>query len=958
MTNYLKIRGARQHNLQNIDVDIPKDQFVVMTGVSGSGKSSLAFDTIYAEGQRRYVESLSPYARQFLGLMDKPDVDSIEGLSPSISIDQKTVSHNPRSTVGTTTEIYDYLRLLFARIGHPKCPDDGTEITKFSLDEIVEHAIADIEAETTAGKAAPHLFTVLSPIVRGKKGEFKELLDNVRSKGYTRAEIDGKLYEDFDDLSLLKTNKHNISVVTDVVSVTHRDLKDPVFIGNLRTRLGAAVEQATKLSAGLVMIRGEATHLYSENYACPVCGRSLPEIEPRMFSFNSPLGACETCKGLGTVEHIEPERIINPRLSFNEGGILPLNRLLLHDTWYMRLVKAVADAEGVSLTLPLGELSDRDKQILLYGTGKEYDVVGRNRDGRVTTIHEIWTGIIPKLEEHYFTAQSEWARMDLHQYMREEVCASCKGEKLKPEVLAITVNNENITAFTRRAVSELAPYVKEVLPGILNAYEVQVATGILKEIGIRLSFLVDVGLGYLDLARASRTLSGGEAQRIRLASQIGTGLTGVLYVLDEPSIGLHSRDVAALIGSLRHLVEIGNSLVVVEHDEETIRAADYLVELGPAAGKGGGKLVAHGTVPEITKDTHSLTGQYLSGARSIERIVSPIKTSLGTLELKGARENNLKKVNLRLPLGNLIGVTGVSGSGKSTLITETLFPALKYYVDGTFADHMGAYDRLDGYQYVRSVYLVDQSPIGRTPRSNPATYVGFFDEIRDIYAATPEARLRGFGKGRFSFNVKGGRCEKCQGAGVIKIEMQFLPDVYVTCDVCEGKRYNRETLECKYKGMTIFDILNMTITDAAAFFKNHTRIYRKLNLLCDVGLGYLTVGQGAPTLSGGEAQRVKLAAELGKREGASTVYILDEPTTGLHFDDINKLLLTLRRLVEKGNTVIVIEHNLDVIKNCQYVVDMGPEGGDAGGEIIFQGPTDEIANIRTSYTAKYLKKYL
>ena len=958
MASFIKIRGARQHNLKNIDLDIPKDQFVVMTGVSGSGKSSLAFDTIYAEGQRRYVESLSPYARQFLGLMDKPDVDSIDGLSPSISIDQKTVSHNPRSTVGTTTEIYDYLRLLYARIGHPKCPDDGTEITKLSLDEIVIRALADMEAEVLAEKARPHLFAILSPVVRGKKGEFRELLDNIQSKGYGKVEIDGTIYEDLSELSLLKTNKHDLSVVVDTISLTHKDLKDEVYMGNLRTRLTSSFEAATSLASGLAILRGAAAHLYSENYACPVCGRALPEIEPRMFSFNSPLGACETCKGLGTIEKIEPERILNPRLSFNEGGVLPLNRLLMQDTWYMRLVKAVAEEEKVSLTLPLGELSDRDKQILLYGTGKSYAVTGKNRDDRVTTIHEVWTGIIPKLEEHYFTATSEWARMDLHQYMREEVCASCRGEKLKPEVLAITVNGENITAMTKRAVTDLAAYFRDVLPRTLNGYELQIGQGILKEISLRLTFLCDVGLGYLDLARASRTLSGGEAQRIRLASQIGTGLSGVLYVLDEPSIGLHSRDVTALIGSLKHLVELGNTLVVVEHDEETIRAADYLVELGPMAGKGGGRLMAAGTIPEIVKNPQSLTGQYLSGAKSIMREERTIKTTLGTLELKGARENNLKKVDLKLPLGNLIGITGVSGSGKSTLITETLFPALKYYVDGTFSDHMGVYDRLDGYQYVKSVYLVDQSPIGRTPRSNPATYVGFFDEIRDIFASTPEARLRGFGKGRFSFNVKGGRCEKCQGAGVIKIEMQFLPDVYVKCDVCEGHRYNRETLECKYKGMTIFDILNMTIEDGAAFFKNHLRIYRKLQLLADVGLGYLTIGQGAPTLSGGEAQRIKLAAELGKREGNNTVYILDEPTTGLHFEDIGKLLITLRRLVEKGNTVIVIEHNLDVIKNCQYLVDMGPEGGAAGGQIIFQGATDNILKVPSSYTAKYLDKYL
>lgn len=957
--DFIKIRGARQHNLKNIDLDIPKYQFVVMTGVSGSGKSSLAFDTIYAEGQRRYVESLSSYARQFLGLMDKPDVDRIDGLSPSISIDQKTVSHNPRSTVGTTTEIYDYLRLLYARIGHPKCPNDGTEIKKLSLDEITTLSLAEVQTQVNAVKKIPHLFTILSPVVRNKKGEFKDLFDNLRSKGFSEVIVDGKNFLLSDDFDLLKTNPHTIHAVMDKMSVSASDMKNEVFVSNLKTRLNNAIEQATKLSVGLVIVKTkEAEILYSENYACPVCGHSLPEIEPRMFSFNSPVGACETCKGLGNIQKIDPARIMNPRLSYNQGGILPLNRLLMAETWYTRLIKTVAEEEGVSLTLALGDLSERALKVLLYGTGKKYVVPGTNKSGRPTSITEVWDGIIPRLEQKYFETQSEWSRLDLNQYMKEELCPTCAGAKLKKEVLAITIDGLNINEMTHQSVSQLQKYFAEDLSNRLNPYEKQVGEGIVKEVTSRLTFLHNVGLGYLDLARQSKTLSGGEQQRIRLASQIGTGLTGVLYVLDEPSIGLHSRDVDALIASLKRLVDLGNTLIVVEHDEETIRSADYLIELGPAAGIHGGKLTAMGTVEEISQDKNSLTGAYLSGAKSIPGSRLPLSTTKGYLKLVGARQNNLKNLDLDLPLGNLIGITGVSGGGKSTLITETLYPALKYYIDGTFSDGMGVYDRLDGFHYLKSAYLVDQSPIGRTPRSNPATYVGFFDDIRDLFASTQDARLKGFDKGRFSFNIKGGRCEKCQGGGVIKIEMQFLPDVYVTCDVCEGKRYNEETLSIKYKAMTIYDILNMTLTDGVAFFKNYPKIYRKLQLLVDVGLGYLKIGQPAPTLSGGEAQRIKLAHELGKREGNNTLYILDEPTTGLHFDDINKLMVTLKRLVEKGNTVVVIEHNMDVIKNCQYLVDLGPEGGDGGGNIVFQGPTEDILSIKNSYTAKYLKKYL
>ena len=676
-----------------------------------------------------------------------------------------------------------------------------------------------------------------------------------------------------------------------------------------------------------------------------------------MFSFNSPSGACETCKGLGTVEKIDPERIMNRKLSYSQGGILPLNYLLPHETWYTRLIDTVAEAEGIDLRIPLGRLPANKLKILMHGNGKEYRVLGTNMRGRATAITETWPGIVKKLEDKYYQTESDWARKNLNQYIATEVCQSCHGKKLRPEILSITIDDLNIIDIAEFSIQDLLHYLQDDLPGKLNQYETTVGEGVLKEIVSRLTFLENVGLGYLTLARRSKTLPGGEQQRIRLASQIGTGLTGVLYVLDEPSIGLHARDVAALIDSLRNLVELGNSLIVVEHDEETIRAADYVVELGPHAGKHGGKIIAQGDINEVTSNSNSLTGKYLSGKQEIALDPPPLVTRDGKLQLVGARENNLQDLKLTLPLGNLIGITGVSGSGKSSLITDTLYPALRYYLNGTWTDHMGVYDRLDGYHYLSAVNLVNQAPIGRTPRSNPATYVGIFDEIREIFAATPDARLKGYKKGRFSFNLKGGRCEKCRGGGMIKIEMQFLPAVYVTCDVCEGHRYNKETLDVQYKSLTIYDILALTIDDAADFFKSHTKIYTKLKYLQDVGLGYLTMGQPAPTLSGGEAQRIKLANELGKRTTSKTLYILDEPTTGLHFHDVDKLLTTLKRLVEKGNTIVVIEHNLDVIKNCNYLVDLGPEGGDAGGQILYQGPAEEILEVKKSHTAKYLQKY-
>lgn len=960
MIDTIHIKGAREHNLKNIDVDIPKNKFVVITGVSGSGKSSLAFDTIYAEGQRRYVESLSAYARQFLGVMDKPDVDQIDGLSPSISIDQKTVSHNPRSTVGTITEIYDYLRLLFARIGHPHCPNDGTEIRRLSTDEIVSKIIEQLEREVAQDKIKPHSFVVLSPVVRQKKGEFKDLFENLQSKGFVNVRIDGVYKTLQEDISLLKNNKHSIDVQIDKLSLSHKELKNDIFKTQLQKRLRQAVEQSVLLSDGLVVLKDEKKEtLFSEQFSCPQCGFSLPEIEPRMFSFNSPIGACEECKGLGTVYKADPDTILNMNLSINEGAILPFNKFYFHETWYTRLIKTVLEEEHVNSNKPLSELPKKAMDVILYGTGKTYRVPGTNRYGKPTVIYEKFEGIVKEIERRYFESTSpEQGSFDVGRYMKEETCGSCNGAKLKPEVLKITIGEKNIAEFSDKAIHDLILYFKDILPTITNTYEEQIAKPITKEILTRLTFLHNVGLSYLTISRTARTLSGGELQRIRLASQIGTGLTGVLYVLDEPSIGLHPRDVSALVSTLHNLKELGNTLIVVEHDKETIESSDYLVELGPKAGKHGGKLVFHGTIAESMKSDVCLTGQYLSGKKQIKIKKHEHKEPRGSIILKGATQFNLKNVEARFPIGKLIAVTGVSGSGKSTLITETLYPALRYYLNGYSQGQIGHFERLEGYQYIERVYLVDQSPIGRTPRSNPATYVGFFDEIRTIFAMTVEAKARGFDKGRFSFNLKGGRCEKCQGAGMIKIEMQFLPDVYVVCDVCEGHRYNKETLEITYKGKNIYQILKMTVDEALPFFENHPNIYTKLAFLQSVGLGYIELGQQAPTFSGGEAQRIKLVNELSKKESGDTLYILDEPTTGLHFYDIEKLMSALYELVRRGNTVIIIEHNLDVIKNCQYIIDLGPEGGKDGGNIVYQGPLDGILKKNSSYTGKYLNKVL
>jgi len=958
--DYIRIKGARQHNLKNINVDIPKNKFIVITGISGSGKSSLAFDTIYAEGQRRYVESLSAYARQFLGIMDKPDVDLIEGLSPAISIDQKTTSHNPRSTVGTITEIYDYLRLLFAKVGHPHCPNCGREISKMSVDEIVSRVIREIEDKIITDKTKPHKFIILSPIVRNKKGEFKDLFDNLRSKGLNQIIVDEKIFSLDDEIDLIKTNKHKIEALMDTISFGHKEMKNNVFKNSLRSRLVNVIEQSLKLSDGLVIIKTDKKeHLYSEKFSCPICNLSLPEIEPRMFSFNSPLGACENCRGIGTIFAVDRDLILNKNLSLLEGGILPFNKLFFHETWYVRLIKQVCEEEGIDMNKPINQLSNNQINILLKGTNKIYRVEGVNRFGRATTITEKFSGIIAELERRYLETQGDYSAMEIQKYMREETCPKCLGFRLKPEILAITVDKKNITNISDQSIDNLTNYFREKLDAILSVYEKQIAKSIIKEILTRLNFLNSVGLSYLTISRKAGTLSGGELQRIRLASQIGSGLTGVLYVLDEPSIGLHPKDVAALITTLKNLRDLGNSLIVVEHDRETMESADYLVELGEKAGKNGGKIIFRGNLLEMKQSKISLTGQYLTGKKIINikgGKTPPLQTNHGELIFTGITHNNLKNINIKIPLGNLIGVTGVSGSGKSSMVTETIYPALKYYLDGYYHDKIGEFKRIEGYQYLDRVHMVDQSPIGRTPRSNPATYIGFFDEIREIFASTIDARERGYKKGRFSFNIKGGRCEKCQGAGVLKIEMQFLADVYVICDVCQGNRYNKETLEVKYKDKNIYEILKMTVDEALIFFNNYFKVYSKLSFLQKTGLGYLELGQPAPTLSGGEAQRLKLANELSRRDTGRTIYILDEPTTGLHFYDIDKLLHTITELVDRGNTVIVIEHNLDVIKSCQYIIDLGPDGGDKGGKVIYQGEISGILKEKESYTGEYLRK--
>lgn len=966
------IKGAREHNLKNIDVEIPKNKLVVFTGVSGSGKSSLAFDTIYAEGQRRYVESLSAYARQFLGVMNKPDVDTIEGLSPAISIEQKSASHNPRSTVGTVTEVYDYLRLLFARVGHPHCPLCGREIAQQSADQITDHILQLIKEKAKTHRIAR--FMLLSPVVRDRKGEFTNLLESLRTQGYSLVRIDDRLYSLSEELVLIKTNKHSIDAVIDKISIELNQIKDKVGEANLRSRLHDSIEQALRLSDGLVTAAEVSDkgfsfperpkelhdHLFSERFACPADNISFPEIEPRIFSFNSPHGACSTCKGLGALMKVDPSRVLNQNLSILQGGILPFSSLFEHDTWFARTIKTVAEENGIDMNTPLGNLSGRQKELLLYGTRERiYEVQGTNRFGKMTKIYEAFPGIISELERRYSQTGSEFIRADIDRFMVERVCPECEGARLKKEALAITVAGYSIVDITKMTIVGAAGFMEKLLvPDTpLSKREYEIGRLVVREIVLRLSFLNSVGLDYLTLDRPARTLSGGEAQRIRLASQVGSGLTGVLYVLDEPTIGLHARDNKRLIVTLKELRNLGNTVIIVEHDREMMQNADSVLDFGPGAGKHGGTVVAQGSISEICKNKNSITGKYLSGKKTLWLPKKDKPAKKGLLTLKGASKFNLKNLTVSVPFGNFVCITGVSGSGKSTLLVETFYPALKEILgsSGFYAGaQKGEYKGLQGAESIKRVSLIDQSPIGRTPRSNPATYTGVFNDIRSLFSQSADARVRGYKPGRFSFNVKGGRCDACEGQGVNKIEMQFLADVYIECEVCKGKRYNHETLEVAWHGKNIAEVLAMTVEEAKDFFANIPAIADKLKTLSDVGLDYMELGQPAPTLSGGEAQRVKLAAELGKRTLGGAFYILDEPTTGLHFADIEKLLLCLRKLVDMGNTVVVIEHNLDVIKNADWVIDLGPEGGEKGGEVVAQGRPEDVAKVKTSYTGQYL----
>jgi excinuclease ABC subunit A len=960
MDETITIKGAREHNLKNIDVEIPKNKLVVFTGVSGSGKSSLAFDTIYAEGQRRYVESLSSYARQFLGVMDKPDVDNITGLSPAISIDQKSTSHNPRSTVGTITEIYDYLRLLFARIGHPHCPNCGREITRLTVDQIVQNII-ELGSRNQEFQNKKPRFLILAPMIKGRKGEYTQLFNSLRSKGVTRVRVDRQIFDIDEDIVLIKTNKHDIEAVIDRFTTD-------------TSRLRESVERGLKLANGEIVVAKvlDATlefpdrpqkmedFLFSEKFACPACSLSLPEIQPRLFSFNSPEGACPNCTGLGYLLKIDPALVVNPDLSVLEGGILPLGSEVEHDTWFMRLIKALGKKENISLISPIGNIGQDNLHKILYGIGdQELFVEGTNREGKMTSFYEKFEGVIPRLERLFSETASEWRRQDIEKYMRNEKCLSCHGARLKPEALSVTIEQENIFQVTSKPVEVVFEWAKHL--SAESGRDQAVSQPILKEIVSRLKFLTDVGLNYLTLGRNANSLAGGEAQRIRLASQIGSGLSGVLYVLDEPSIGLHQRDNDRLISTLSYLRDLGNTVIVVEHDREMMERSDFIFDFGPGAGEHGGKIIAKGTPSEIKKDQNSLTGKYLSGKKTIEFEGSNLELGIdtnNTLTIVGAREHNLKNITVDFPLGKLICVTGVSGSGKSTLIHDILYQALAGKFFSLHKDRPGNFDYLRGENNLDKVILIDQSPIGRTPRSNPATYTGAFTPIREIFATVKESRIKGFGPGRFSFNVKGGRCEACQGEGEIKIEMQFLPDVYVKCEVCGGKRYNPDVLEVLYKNRNIAEILDLTVEEALDFFGPVPVIAEKLSTMVEVGLGYIKLGQPAPTLSGGEAQRVKLASELSKRGTGKTIYILDEPTTGLHFADLEKLLWVLKSLVVKGNTVVVIEHNLDVIKNADYIIDLGPEGGDGGGQVVGVGTPQEIAKNAKSWTGKYLKEVL
>ena len=937
--NYIKIRGAREHNLKGIDVDIPRDSFTVLTGVSGSGKSSLAFDTIYAEGQRRYMESLSSYARQFLGQMEKPDVDSIDGLSPAISIDQKSTNRNPRSTVGTVTEIYDYMRLLYARVGIVHCPKCGREIKKQSVDQIVDRIMALPEKSR---------FQVLAPVVRGRKGEHVKVLDSARKSGYVRVRVDGIIYELSEEIKLEKNKKHNIEIVIDRLSVKE----------GIEKRLTESVESALALADGLVMIDvvdGEMLN-FSQSFACPDCGISVDEVEPRSFSFNNPFGACPECYGLGYKMEFDIDLIIpDKRLSIDEGAITALGWQSSTDegSFTRAILKALAEEYNFSLGTPFKDYPAEIKDILINGTGGHTVKVHYHGQRGVGVYDIAFEGLIRNMQKRYRETASDSMKQEYETFMKITPCEVCKGQRLKAASLAVTVGGINIYQMTDMSIVKLKSFLEELK---LSPMQQTIGEQILKEIKARLGFLVNVGLEYLTLSRATGTLSGGEAQRIRLATQIGSGLVGVAYILDEPSIGLHQRDNDKLLSALMKLRDLGNTLIVVEHDEDTMRAADYIVDIGPAAGEHGGEVIATGTAEEIMKNENSITGAYLSGRRKI-LVPEERRKPNGYLTIKGARQNNLKNIDVDIPLGIFTCVTGVSGSGKSSLVNEILYKRLARDLNRA-RTIPGEHDDIIGIDKLDKVIAIDQSPIGRTPRSNPATYTGAFDLIRDLFASTSDAKARGYSKGRFSFNVKGGRCEACGGDGIIKIEMHFLPDVYVPCEVCGGKRYNRETLEVKYKGKSIYDVLNMTVEEAVKFFENVPSIRRKIETMNEVGLSYIRLGQPSTELSGGEAQRIKLATELSRRGTGKTIYILDEPTTGLHFADVHKLVDILRRLSDSGNTVVVIEHNLDVIKTADYIIDIGPEGGEGGGTVIAKGTPEEVAKNKKSYTGQFVKKYL
>ncbi|WP_415299101.1 excinuclease ABC subunit UvrA [Clostridium perfringens] len=939
MKDKIIVKGAKVHNLKNVSLEIPRDKLIVFTGLSGSGKSSLAFDTIYAEGQRRYVESLSSYARQFLGQMDKPDVESIEGLSPAISIDQKTTSRNPRSTVGTVTEIYDYLRLLYARVGVPHCPKCGKEITQQSVDQIVDQ-IMELKERSK--------IMILAPIIRGRKGTHEKVLENIKKQGFVRARIDGEIYDlTEDEIKLEKNIKHNIEAVVDRIIV-----KD-----GIEGRLTDSIETSLKMAEGLVLVNiiGEEDRLYSEHFACADCGISIDELAPRMFSFNSPFGKCERCDGLGTLMEIDEDLVVpNKDLSIRGGAISTWgDSRMKEESWTYCVLKALMEKYNFDLDTPYKDLPKKVQEVLMYGEPEKLKVT-YTKENVTAVYNHSFEGEINNLRRRYMETNSDTMKAEIEKYMSDNPCPKCKGARLKPEALAVTVGGKNIFEFTSMAIREELDFINSIN---FSEKDKIISSQIIKEIQSRLSFLINVGLDYLDLARKAGTLSGGEAQRIRLATQIGSQLMGVLYILDEPSIGLHQRDNDRLISTLKQLRDVGNTLIVVEHDEDTMREADYIVDIGPGAGEHGGEIVASGTLDEIMGNENSLTGKYLTGAKKVELPEERRKGNGNFITVKGAKENNLKNVTAKFPLGTLTMVTGVSGSGKSTLVNEILYKGLNKIVNKA-KDLPGKFKEITGYENIDKIIDIDQSPIGRTPRSNPATYTGTFDIIRELFSQTQEAKMRGYKPGRFSFNVKGGRCEACSGDGIIKIEMQFLSDVYVPCEVCKGKRYNRETLEVKYKGKNIADVLNMTVEEALEFFENIPRIKNKLQTLMDVGLGYIRLGQPSTQLSGGEAQRIKLAYELSKRSTGKTLYILDEPTTGLHIHDVNRLVKILQRLVDGGNTVIVIEHNLDMIKCADYIVDLGPEGGDKGGTIISTGTPEKIAEAKESYTGKYLKKYL